>query len=215
MRYIFLFGIICMLGISCQKQDFIDTGKANGEFDGSMMDYLRSDSYNWDSTVLVIERAGLEDLFEGNDPENAEITFLGCTNLSILRWMLEEEWVWNDETGGFDIKPAYHKVADIPVEDCREMILRHVIQGKYLKADIPKGISNPKEGGKDFSTLGDNSLWLYTYTDPWNGVPDKGPTHLYVESYTAESKIDVASSDIRCDNGVVHSLHYNYIFGDI
>lgn len=205
MRNIFLVGIICILGFSCQKQDFIDTGKANGKFDGSMMDYLKSDSYNWDSTVLVIERAGLEDLFEGNDPEHPEITFLGCTNLSILRWMLQETWT----------KDRYNKVSDIPVDDCREFILRHVISGKYLKDDIPKGISNPKEGGKDFSTLGTNSLWLYTYTDAWNGVPDKGPTHLYVESYTAESKIDVASSDIQCDNGVVHSLHYDYTFGDI
>lgn len=211
MKYIYLLAIISVMCFSCQKQDFIDTGKANGKHDCSILEYMKTDGYNWDTTILVIERAGLTELFEGNDPDNPQITFIGCTNHSIRRWMFNDgynytTWVY---------KPSYFKVSEIPVEDCKNFILRHVIKGRYMKSDIPKGISFPKEGGQDFSTLGDNELWLYTRTSPWGGIPDAGPTHLYVESYTEESKVDVASSDIECLNGVVHSLHYNYTFGDI
>ncbi|PXX95386.1 hypothetical protein DF185_21960 [Marinifilum breve] len=205
MKYIFLLTLVGIMCFSCQKQDFIDTGKANGVTGVSILEYMKTDSYNWDTTRLVIERAGLTELFDGNDPDHEQIVFLGPTNLSILRWMLDMD---------------YMKVSDIPVEECKSMILKHVIDGRFLKDDIPKGVKYPKEGGEDFDTLGDNKLWLYTFTLPYGGIPDAGPTFLYVGSYnlvdgTINVVVDIASHDIQCTNGVVHSLHYNYTFGDI
>ena len=62
--------------MSCDpKQDVIYTGVSDPHFDGTMMDYLRSDERNWDLTVEMIERADLVDLFEGQVDTLPEITF--------------------------------------------------------------------------------------------------------------------------------------------
>lgn len=65
MKKILLFIGVCFVAISCTKENFIDTGLANGDHDCSMLEYMRGDHYNWDSTVVMIEHAGLTDLFEG------------------------------------------------------------------------------------------------------------------------------------------------------
>ena len=64
----FLFLFIWSLG-ACNDDYFHDSGLANGRHDCTVWEYLHTDAYNWDSTILVIERAGLVDLFDGKDPE--------------------------------------------------------------------------------------------------------------------------------------------------
>lgn len=98
--------ILVLLSLfSCEtKYNYIDSGLANGRFDGTMYDYLHSNSYDWDSTLLLVERAGLEDLFQGKQAGYEKITFFGPTNLSILRWMIEQ---------------GYNAVREIPEATCR------------------------------------------------------------------------------------------------
>ena len=45
--------ILVLLSLfSCEtKYNYIDSGLANGRFDGTMYDYLHSNSYDWDSTL--------------------------------------------------------------------------------------------------------------------------------------------------------------------
>ena len=185
---------------SCQKQEFIDTGIANGKVDGSILDYLQTNSYNWDSTYLVVKRAGLEDLFSGDDPAHEQITFLAPTNHSILKWML---------------KNNYKAVNEIPVETCKSLILRHVIQDKFMLKDVPVGNTWPKEGGMTVKALGNNDVFLCNYVTSFDYVPDAGPRQLRIYSPEKYKVIYVASTDIDCDNGVVHSLHYAYYFSDL
>ncbi len=194
--------VIIALFASCTKQNFIDTGKANPHFNGTVLSYLKSDNYNWDLTVQMINRAGLNDLFDGRDPANPTITFLGPTKFSILRYMLNN---------------GYATVNDVPVQTCHDLILKLVIKGKYLKADIPKGtpFTPSRSGGKLLPTLGGINVFLYTFTQPLGGVAGAGPTYLYLESEDGSVQQDIASADIQPTNGVVHSLHYNYTLGDI
>ena len=118
--------ILVLLSLfSCEtKYNYIDSGLANGRFDGTMYDYLHSNSYDWDSTLLLVERAGLEDLFQGKQVGYEKITFFGPTNLSILRWMIEQ---------------GYNAIREIPEATCRELILRHVVAGIHWRDDIPRG----------------------------------------------------------------------------
>ncbi|MFR5656607.1 MAG: hypothetical protein ACLUDU_00780 [Butyricimonas faecihominis] len=51
-----------------------------------------TDAYNWDSTILVIERAGLVDLFDGKDPACPEITFFGLTIFLIIIYV-RRPWI--------------------------------------------------------------------------------------------------------------------------
>ena len=48
--------ILVLLSLfSCEtKYNYIDSGLANGRFDGTMYDYLHSNSYDWDSTLLLV-----------------------------------------------------------------------------------------------------------------------------------------------------------------
>ena len=75
--------VLLLIGGCSTNWNFENTGLAKEHFDGNMYEYLRSDSYNWDSIRLIIERAELVPLFEGNDP----ITFIGPTNHSVRKWM--------------------------------------------------------------------------------------------------------------------------------
>ena len=71
------------------RQDVIDTGISSPYFEGNMMEYLRSDAYNWELTVQMIERAGLTDLFEGRVDSLSEITFFAPKSYSVLRFLLD------------------------------------------------------------------------------------------------------------------------------
>ena len=60
--------VLLLIGGCSTNWNFENTGLAKEHFDGNMYEYLRSDSYNWDSIRLIIERAELVPLFEGKDP---------------------------------------------------------------------------------------------------------------------------------------------------
>lgn len=213
MKRLFM-GLILLLAVSCNtKYNYIDTGISNGVFEGSMLDYLRSDHYNWDSVVVLIERAELEPLFEGKDADYEQITFFGPTNHSIRNWLMDDTVYRRADT-------VYTTIRDIPVDTCRIMVLRHVVKGRYLTIDVPKGSigTNEGEGQKDgmyMNALGGNELWLYTVQSPYYGVEGAGPLTLYLMSMDFSASVPLACPDIQCDNGVVCSLDYSYQFGQI
>ena len=58
---------MCIVCFACTtKQDVIDGGVSSPYYDGTIMEYLRSNTEQWGYTVQMIERAGLTDLFEGS-----------------------------------------------------------------------------------------------------------------------------------------------------
>lgn len=198
---------LAVIFASCETKDnFIDTGISKGKYDGNMMEYFSSNSYDWDSTVLVIQRAGIEDIFEGKNPNYPEITFLGPTNHSIRRWMINE---------------GYEKVSDIPADMCKEMMLKHIVKGKYMKEDIAfrnmdyTAASDDQDGGTELTCLGGNKVLAYKERQDYAGVAEAGAIVLRFYSRDLEQKVPLASADIESDNGVVHSLNYTYTFGQI
>ena len=198
---------LAVIFASCDTKDnYIDTGISNGRYDGNMMEYFGSNSYDWDSTVLVIQRAGLEEVFMGTDPDYPEITFLGPTNHSIRRWMLQE---------------GYDTVDDIPEDLCRSMMLKHIVKGKYMKKDIAfrntaYTAADPKQdGGTELTCLGGNKILAYKERLDYAGVSEAGAIVLRFYSRELYQKVPMASVDIEPDNGVVHSLNYSYTFGQI
>lgn len=198
---------LAIIFVSCDpKENFIDTGISDGKYDGNMMTYFASNHYDWDSTVLVIHQADIENIFLGTNPEYPEITFLGPTNHSIRRWMLNE---------------GYNKVTDIPAELCEEMMLKHIIKGKYMKEDIAyrnmdfTASSPDQDGGTELTCLGGNKILAYKERLDYGGVTEAGAIVLRFYSRELYQKVPLASADIECDNGVVHSLNYTYTFGEL
>lgn len=192
---------------SCEtKQDVWDTGTCSPYHDCSIMEYLRGDKYNWELTVAMIERAGLTDLFEGNDPDYKEITFFAPPSYSVLRYL------WDNDM---------EVVSELTPEFCREMLLKHIVKGKMLKSaiayrDPDYDITDSKqEGGTELMCVGGNRLKAYVDKSPYGGVPDVGPEVMYLYSFSAYEHVPLATPDIQPLNGVVHALNYNYILGKI
>ena len=42
-----------LLHVGCTKDNYIDTGISNGRYHGNLMQYMGSNSYDWDSTIPV------------------------------------------------------------------------------------------------------------------------------------------------------------------
>lgn len=188
------------------KQEVIYSGISSPYHDGTIMDYLRGDDYNWKLTVELIERARLTDLFEGRVDTCKEITFWGFPSYSVKRHLLDN---------------GLKSVEEISVEESRRLVLAHVVKGKFLKADFDFRdkdyyIYDPLQtGGTDLVSLGGNRLRAYRETSTYGGVAGAGPITLYLYSFTKEEQVPIASPDIQPTNGVVHALNYNYILGRI
>ena len=207
MKKILLAISIVLTIVSCTTDyNMNNTGLANGKFDGTMYDYFHSDSYNWDSLIIMIDRAGLQDLFNGEVEGYEEITFWGPTNNSIRRWMLE---------GGTGVPK---RLKDLSPEECRKYVMAHVVKGKTMLNDIPRGTINMGSVSGGMTMYGEdnkNEMWVYTEQLPYNGVFDVGAVIIKIRSMRTLVDIDIASCNIEPTTGVVHSLHPNYTLGEL
>ena len=207
MKKILLAISIVLTIVSCTTDyNMNNTGLANGKFDGTMYDYFHSDSYNWDSLIIMIDRAGLQDLFNGEVVGYEEITFWGPTNNSIRRWMLE---------GGTGVPK---RLKDLSPEECRKYVMAHVVKGKTMLNDIPRGTINMGSVSGGMTMYGEdnkNEMWVYTEQLPYNGVIDVGAVIIKIRSMRTLVDIDIASCNIEPTTGVVHSLHPNYTLGEL
>ena len=192
---------------SCTKYNYINGGTANGIHDCTMWEYFHTNSYDWDSTVVMIENAGLKSLFDGTG-EYKQITFFGLTSNSILRYMLENN---------------YERVTDIPVGKCQDIIQKLVAPKRIMLNDVPRGNRIQSGGGIESAFVEYDglvfdcirgSLFLWTQRMAYNDIEDTGEIALYIASRNQDGTRNerVASTDIQTTNGVVHSLNYDFRF---
>lgn len=197
--------VLCLC--SCTKYNYINGGTANGIHDCTMWEYFHTNSYDWDSTVVMIEHAGLKSLFDGTG-EYKQITFFGLTSNSILRYMLENN---------------YERVTDIPVGKCQDIIQKLVAPKRIMLNDVPRGNRIQSGGGIESAFVEYDglvfdcirgSLFLWTQRMAYNDIEDTGEIALYIASRNQDGTRNerVASTDIQTTNGVVHSLNYNFRF---
>ena len=217
-KYIAIIVVMLSLGACETNYGTINTGLANGKFDGSMYEYFQANHYDWDSLVLMIDRAGLKDVFTGERAGYEKITFFGPTNNTIRLWMYKSEQRWDPDLGQIVvIKKAYQRVDEIPVEDCHRLVMEHVVKGVYMRDDIPEGTlseTGTREGGTTLTGVEGNSFWIYSYRGQYQGIQGQGADSLKLVSEIGQ-EIKVASSNLESDNGVVHSLHYDYPLGTL
>lgn len=217
-KYIIIIMVLFALGACETNYGTINTGLAKGKFDGNMYEYFQANHYDWDSLVLMIDRAGLKDVFTGEREGFEKITFFGPANHTIRLWMYKSEQYWDPDLGDMVVvKEAYYRVDEIPVEVCRRLVMEHVVKGVYMRDDIPEGIiaeGGEREGGTMLTGVEGNSFWIYSYRGQYQGIQGQGAVSLKLISEIGQ-EIKVASSNIESDNGVVHSLHYDYPLGTL
>lgn len=218
MKQIILIGLLVSLFVGCTKYNEIDTGLAQKKYPGNVYEYLQSDSYNWDSLSLLINYTGLKSYFTGEKVGYETITFFGPTNHTVRRWMLSFQ-----KGGQFPWDPPvtlYHSMKElvdgIGVDSCRNMILRHIIKGKYEVKDIPSGTMLDKTSGIVFTSALGNAFRVFSFRETFDKVPEAGAVVLYIRGGAQmDVTVDVASTDIEPTNGIVHSLSYGYNIGQL
>lgn len=116
--------LLMLLSAGCTDYNLEDTGLADGNHNTTMLEYFKGDPYNFDSLQVMIRHAGLEDIFEGKSQYGNNITCFGITNHSIRRYMLENEIT---------------SIQDMPVDECRRMVLDCVTAQRIMLDDVPEG----------------------------------------------------------------------------
>lgn len=202
MKYYIIFLLILLAFGACEKDNYHDSGVANGKFDGTVWEYLQSDHKNWDSVVVAIRHAGLVDVFDGTNPEYKEITFFGITNLSIDQFLFKTV----DEDGN----RLYNSIQDIPADMCRRMILSYVIPKRMMKEEFDYEVKGTLTGGTVVKTLTGVDLRVFRRKSDYGSVADIGAESLYIHALESGHISRIASADITPNNGVVHSLSYTF-----
>ena len=203
-RYLAIWFGVLLACSGCDDNYYHDSGLANGKHNCTMWEYFQTDHENWDSTMILIECAGLKEVFDGTNPDYKEITFFGVTNLSILQFLVK--------TTGDDWEPLYDRVSDIPVNLCREMLLSHVVAGKMMKEEFDYEVKGTLTGGTMVKTLSGVELRVYRIKSSCSGVPDIGAESLAIHAPVSGQMATVASCNIEVTNGIDHSLDYTYQF---
>ena len=205
---------------SCTKYNYIDGGVASGVHDCSMWEYLEQQTVDWDSTRIMIEHAGMKSIFDGSG-QYKDITFLGITDLSIVRYMLDHNAkVDYDKEHGIEVSPEdyWHRVKDIPKEQCVKVLEQLIIPQRFMLKDIPQGTrlktadgaEYVETGGKVFTALSGN-LFIWMEPEDYAGVEDAGAKNLYIaRQVNTGENWRVASTDIQTTTGVVHALGYDF-----
>lgn len=212
-----LLGLLSL--VSCTKYNVIETGYANGKHDTSMDKYFQGDTYNWTLTRQLIAHAGLTDVFTQTGGEG--ITFFGITDHSIRRYLLQEQDRENEQAAQDGRDPKTLTLQDIPVAKAKEMLERCIIKGRFKLEQIPAGKFKPGgetirgTGGQEFETLAGSKLWIYTFREPYDRIPDAGPVSIYIVSEEFQKRLKVASSNIETLTGIVHSLPYDFTLGEL
>ena len=227
-----LFCCLLLMGwlTSCTDYNFVETGLAKPYHNTSMLTYFKGDNYNYSYLVYLINRAGLNDVFEGKSTYGSQITFIAPTNHSIRRYLLKTyaATTANEETtetfstrGTFDKDAAtdsmiMHLIDSISVDSCRNIVLSHVIPNENLQLeDFVRGTKSTSgeaigKGGKLYTMASGTQLWMYTFASSFGGVAGAGPLGLHVVSPTTQVERLVASHNIRTKTGTVHALQYNF-----
>lgn len=133
-----------------------------------------------------------------------EITIFAPTNHSINQYLFQTL----DNNG----ERCYEKVADLPANECREMLLSYMIHGKKFLQDFDYEVKGTQTGGTMVQALSGIDLRVYRITSTFYDIPDLGAEKLAFQA--PEGYIGtVASCNIEMNNGVVHSLCRNlYVY---
>ncbi len=211
-----------MLFASCgTKQELNDSGvfDINQHVGKTMLEMMKEDPRNWEWTVKAIEHAGLEDLFNGNDVNYPEITFLGLKSFSIQKYIYDTPSLTGENCRTFEEFDAF-LASRMSIEGAtKKMLMQHIVKEIYMKdalefKDKDYLLQAPEQ--TSFTVLrtedGDKGHFIRACreTTEYNEVPDMGPVRMKLYSMTKGDYIPVVTPDLKVKNGVIHALNDNY-----
>lgn len=199
--------ILTTIGLffSCTDWGYKDTGvhDVNRHANKTMYEYFQTDDYNWKLTREMIDKAEIQDIFQGTNAKYKKIMFLGIVNNTIEAWMRKRQ---------------YKTLDDVSKEECKNLILSYVFTDIQNREKVPVGkrgqTLDKNQGGIMLTSINGNKVWLYARKDTYQNISSLKITSLISITMNTGNTGYIASSEIIVKNGLVHSLDDGFILGE-
>lgn len=206
--------MILLLAFACSKDKyFYDTGRNTPEFNGSILEYLKSKPEYFDSLVRVIKVAGMEEVLT---KEN--VTLFAPTSSTIYK-TLKNLNAYLRLNG----KDTVSQLEQIKPVVWKEMLSIYLIKGSYRLKDFPQidTTSITAYPGQGYNSYSGRTMNIGSFYRDAGGVKYAGYRHLILSYIPDFSKplenlrnVQISSHDIAPKNGIVHVLLQNkHVFG--
>ncbi|RPE08537.1 hypothetical protein EGT74_15970 [Chitinophaga lutea] len=196
---------------SCKKDYYVDGGKANPIYNGTIYDYLTEKTMYFDTIKAIVDLAGMKDMMTKDT-----ITFFAPSD-DVIRDAMNLVNLNRFIAGKDSVK-----ISDIGQEVWRKFLGMYVMKGKHTAGTFPRVSYNNINAfpGINYVMLDGYILNIGLEYTTYNGVEAVGPRILYVTDITFDPtnfrnnpRVRVVSSDIQPKNGVVHVLSIQHNFG--
>jgi hypothetical protein len=214
-KAILLIAMSMVLFAACQKEKYyFDSGTTKGNFDGSILTYLKSKPVYFDTLTKVIELAGMNEVF---DKQN--ITFFAPTSSSIYK-SVKGLNAYLKQNG----RDTVSKLTQIKPEAWKELLSLYIFKGSNRLKDYPQvdTLNMAAFPGQGYTSINGRTMNIgVLFNDAViieNNVEKSRVRYAgyrqlylsYIPNY-ADPKVGllnapVASSDIAPTNGIVHVL---------
>ena len=210
-----LLSAIILLAVSCKKDYYTDTGKHTPNYDGNVLQYLRSKPQYFDSITKIIRLAGMENVFATED-----ITFFAPADSSVN---LTLKYI--NERLRFLGRKEVIRLEQIKPEVWRNQLARYLFKGKRSMTDYPQlDLENVSAyPGQIYSSYDGGIMNVGVIYNDAGGVRYAGYRQLrlsFIPSASAPRDTrswygaTVASVNVAPANGYVHVLRYSdHFFG--
>lgn len=208
-HYLFAILFIGLIGASCQKDSYRDSGTFAPKYNGTVMQYLKSRPELFDSLNKIIQLAGLESTLDKQG-----VSFFAPADMSIEKsvWKLNE-YLYSRG------KDTVTSLEQIPADVWKEYLSKYILNNTYLLKDIPQidSLNLNIYPGQGYVSIGGDKLQLGVI---YNDVVSNGQTVKYAgyrQLFMVQGmSAPVATSDLQTNNGVIHVLNFRqHSFGFI
>ncbi|WP_181182406.1 fasciclin domain-containing protein [Sphingobacterium lumbrici] len=196
---------ITAVSLSCTKYYF-DGGVHDPKYNGTILDYMKEKKPFFDSTLMVIELAGMTDVFQ-----NENVTFFappGGTVHNVIQNL--------NRHLRFNGKDTVSRLDQIKSEVWRNTLSQYIFRGTNLLKDYPQRdtLSYVAYPGQNYTSYGGDIMNIGVIFNDAGGVTYAGYRQLYIayipdlsNPQVSLTNIPVATSDIQPKNGVIHVLN--------
>lgn len=209
-RFFQLMLVICFFSACKRDQYYTDGGKADGRFNGTVMQYLSSKPKEFDTLLQVIKLAGLDQTLSKD-----EVTFFAVSDVNI------KALIGRIDQGGVnrrlynDGKDTIKVLTDIDGLIWRKYLQRYIYRGKnklmdYPQIDFGQQVIYP---GQIYYSVSNSVANIGVVYNDAGGIRYMGYRQLHISYIPDISRptqnwrtVRVSSSDIEPNNGIVHVL---------
>ncbi len=209
--------VLLFLASACNKEYYVDSGVLTPNYNGTILQYLKSKPAMFDTTVRVIALAGMDEVL---DKEN--VTFFAPTSSSIYK-SVKALNAYLLQNGRDTVK----QLSQIKPEVWRKTLSLYIFKGTNRLKDYPQidTLAYTAFPGQSYSSYGGGRIMNIgvIFNDASSGntsIKYAGYRQLflsYIKDFTKPQQslvnIPVATSDIAPNNGIIHVLRQATLSG--